>query len=246
MEPKPPADNPAFPVTQWSLIDRVAATTSAQQRTAVGVLLQRYLPALRAHLVYERRVPADRADDLLQSFVSSKVLEQRLIDRSDRLRGKFRTFLIGALRNFLIDQHREATAAKRQPQDGSVAPIEAGIDVPDDADAPSDAFDREWAKQALTLATDRMRKDCQRWGKNEVWGVFEARILRPSIDGAEPESYESLLARFKLTSSSQASNVLMTGKRMFTRYLRDVVGEYATGEDQVDEELADLRRILGT
>src|SRR5436309_13293962 len=85
------AGSPQFPVTQWSLIGRVSEQTSGPQRTAMAQLLQCYLPALRAHLIIARRMVPEQADDVLQAFVSSKILEQRLIDRSDRERGKFRT-----------------------------------------------------------------------------------------------------------------------------------------------------------
>ena len=78
----------------------------------------------------------------------------------------------------------------------------------------------------------------------DVWGVFECRLLAPMLDGAEPMPYEALVERFALRSPAQASNVLITGKRMFERALRAVVGEYAADEAEVDEEIAELRQIL--
>src|SRR3954471_12003993 len=88
-----------FPQTQWTLLGRAGEVTSDGQRTALGDLLQRYMPALRTHLLLERRLPPQRADDLLQAFVSRKVLEQRLIRKADRGRGTFRSFLLRSLNN---------------------------------------------------------------------------------------------------------------------------------------------------
>ena len=246
MQPDRPQHNPAFPATQWTLIDRVGEPTSFEQRQALAALLQRYLPALRAHLVLERRISDERADDLLQSFVSQKVLEQRVIDRTDRDRGKFRTFLLRALNHFVIDQHRREHAAVRRPAGGAPEPIADRDVAVDDAPPPSSAFDREWARQVLDEAVRRMREECAENGRPEVWGLFEARILKPAMDGAEPASYESLLGTYRFASPAQASNVLMTAKRNFARHLRAVIGEYAVDEEQVEDELNDLREALAT
>ena len=67
------------------------------RREALGVLLRRYVPALRAHLVVQKRVPRDAAADLIQGFVCDKVVEQGLLAGADRCKGKFRSFLRTAL-----------------------------------------------------------------------------------------------------------------------------------------------------
>jgi hypothetical protein len=89
-----------------------------------------------------------------------------------------------------------------------------------------------------------MRAECERSGRRDVWGVFEARIVAPMLDDAAPPPYDQLVARFALASPAQASNVLVTGKRMFVRALRGVIGEYELGEDHIDAEIADLRAVL--
>src|SRR4051812_23478431 len=103
MSRKPRDEVHAFPQTQWTLLGRAGEATSDGQRQALGTILQRYMPALRTHLLLERRLAPERADDLLQSFVSRKVLEQKLIRQADRQRGRFRTFLLRTLNNFVID-----------------------------------------------------------------------------------------------------------------------------------------------
>ena len=84
-----------------------------------------------------------------------------------------------------------------------------------------------------------------RSGRADVWGVFQCRLLDPSLQGTAPVDYEELVARFGLQSPSQASNVLVTAKRTFARALRSVVGEYALGDDEIDAEIRELREILG-
>ena len=105
-------------------------------------------------------------------------------------------------------------------------------------------FDIAWARQVLARAIDQMRAECVRSDRADLWGVFECRILGPLLDGTEPLEYQALVERFGLASPAQASNVLMTGKRMFARSLRSVVAEYERDESEIDAEIADLRKIL--
>jgi hypothetical protein len=114
MPPNETHDSSPFPLTRWSLVGRAAgAGGDMRVRAAVNELVVRYLPALRAHLVLTRRLSPDDADDLLQNFMASKVLEQNLFSRADEAQGKFRTFLLAALGNYLIDHVRAAQAKKR-------------------------------------------------------------------------------------------------------------------------------------
>lgn len=239
------SDPQGFPETRWSLVSLVGATTSDEQRQALGVLLQRYLPALRAHLVHKRRLAVDEADDLLQEFVSGKVLEQRLLERSDRERGRFRTFLLVTLDRFLIDQvRRRRVAERRLPSAPTGGDDEAMPHDPADDEARSDPFEAEWARQIIEQAVELMRAECDAARRPDLWGVFEERLLRPSRDGSEPLEYAELVRRFRLESPAQASNVLMTAKRMFARAVRAVVGQYADPA-AVDAEIRDLRVIVG-
>jgi RNA polymerase sigma-70 factor (ECF subfamily) len=232
-----------FPVTPWSLVARAGHHSANTMRQALDVLLQRYLPALRAHLIHHRRLAADFADDLLQSFVSQKVLEQRLIARSDRTRGRFRSFLLTALNNFLIDELRRQRARGGGGATAQLGEMEQDMLAADD-EAPSIEFDRAWAQEALAEAVRRMRWECERSRRPDLWGVFDGRVLSPAMENLEPESYESLVARFDLQSPTQASNVLMTGKRMFARNLRGVLAESAEDDAEVEEDLRDLRAII--
>ncbi|MBC8874645.1 MAG: sigma-70 family RNA polymerase sigma factor [Planctomycetes bacterium] len=232
-----------FPTTSWSLVALAGKEADQAAREALGQLLARYLPALRAHLVCSKRIAPDRADDVVQDFVAKKILERDLIARADRDLGKFRTFLLTALDRFLLNQIRDAGAKKRAAGEGSEALGERAEWVLSDS-GPSDAFDVEWARGVLAEAVGRMRDHCESSDRMEVWGIFELRILAPIVQGTEPADYRELVKRFGLRSPSQASNVLMTAKRMYERVLRSVVAEYARDEREIDEEIGELRGIL--
>jgi hypothetical protein len=235
-----------FPTTDWGAIS-AAGGDGATARPALGRLLERYLPALKSYLRVKWRVTGDRCDDLLQGFVAEKVLEQGLIGRAEVQRGRFRNFLMTALDRFLISDFRRGVAARRSPGQGASAAGGNGngdaTEVPGGVGA--DVFDLAWARQVLDLTLQRMRQSCQVNGREEVWGLFEARVVRPALDGVEPPPYGELLRRFKFESPEQAWNLLATGKRMFQKNLRLVVAEYAADEDDVEDEIRLLRQILG-
>ena len=70
-----------FPSTHWSLIARTRRVDPLEKRQALGELFTRYWPALKAHLVARKGLDPDGADDLLQGFVTSKILEQGVLNR---------------------------------------------------------------------------------------------------------------------------------------------------------------------
>jgi DNA-directed RNA polymerase specialized sigma24 family protein len=231
-----------FPTTHWSMVAVAGLSSVDGRKHAMNALLTRYLPALRAHLILRLRIPSDQADDMLQSFISEKVLERNLIGHADRSLGKFRTFLCTALDRFVVDQIRKAHAKKRQGDDPPVD-LEK-VEEPAVTDHTSREMDTVWAREVLAEALRRMESACTQEKRSDVWEVFRSRVLDPILEGAPPISYEDLVARFGFESPVQASNVLITAKRMFARHLRAVVGEYAETEKDVDEEILDLRAIL--
>lgn len=243
MPEEPTPNTIAFPPTPWSLIGRAVDGGDGRHRASLSELLRRYLPALRAHLIYSKRMTPEQADDLVQGFITDKVIERGIVANAQRQKGKFRTFLLTSLSNYHVSEIRRSKAQKRSPGGGNVEDIEQ-VDDPAVSDAPSAAFEVEWARQLVAEATLRMERECDANGNPNVWRVFQARILEPAMNGAEPLEYKDLVTRFGLQSPMQVSNLLVTGRRMYMRNLKEVIGEYAEGDAEVEEELRDLRRVL--
>ena len=238
----PPHEDARFPTTHWSLVARAGRDATEVKRQALGELLRRYFPALRAHLVYGKRLSPEDADDLVQEFVADKIIEKELIGRADAQRGKFRTFLLTALDRFLIDRFREENARKRSPGEGRVQAI--GDQAEQLPDRQTDVFDLAWARNVIDQTVQLMRQECERSGRRDVWGVFECRLLGPMLGQAEPVEYEELVRRLGLQSPSHASNVLITAKRMFARVMRAVVGEYTRHSAEIESEIGELMEVL--
>jgi len=231
-----------FPPTNWSLVNVAGHGAQTLQRQALNELVERYRPALQSHLVLHKRIDPDRAEDLIQGFMLEKVVKQEIIAHANRRRGKFRSFLLVSLDRFVIDQHRQATAIKRQG--GGAVSIEDVQEVASRTEPVPNAYDVAWARQLLSETLDHMHRECVSSSRADIWAVFEGRLLEPLLRHVPPVSYERLVNQFGLASPAQASNVLVTGRRMFERLLRQAIGEYESSEQRIDEEIADLQRIL--
>lgn len=234
-----------FPSTDWSAVGTAAAGADPEASAALDRLLTRYLPALRAFLVVERRMDVHRADDLLQGFVAERILEKNLLAQADRGRGRFRSFLLACLIRYVSAECRREAAAIRHPGPGKLK----GLDAPGvqllTPETRSDAFDLAWAQQVVADALKRMKDECDSGLRPDLWAIFEGRVLLPATQGAAPLEYGQLVERFGFASVAQATNALVTAKRMYARSLRRAVAQYAGADGaEVDEELRRLRTIL--
>jgi len=235
-----------FPTTHWSLVARVGQDRAETRREALSELLIRYLPALRTHLICTKGFRPDEADDLVQGFVADKILEKDLISRADRDLGKFRTFLLAALGHFVINQYRDQQAKRRAPRDAAVLSMKDQDGAAQSEPTPSEAYDVAWARSVIGEALQRMQLECQESNRADVWGIFEGRVLGPTLEGSEPVDYDTLIRRFNFQSPSQVSNVLVTAKRMYARVLQSVVGEYAQSREEIESEINELKKILAS
>lgn len=236
----------SFPTTRWSLFEAVRNSGDPEaRRTALEKIITRYAPALRGHIARKNLARADEIDDLLQSFIADRILVTDLLARADHTRGKFRHFIKRVLSDYAIEQRRFENARKRSP--GQILSLEDAIPSPLNGSESADReFDRDWGKQVVSVAIKQMEEECTRVDRVDLWEVFEARMLEPLFNNAEPEPYEQLARRLNTTSAAQASNLLVTCKRMFGRVIRDVVSEYLCSESDVEEEIRDLFSALAS
>jgi len=230
-----------FQSTRWSVIVRAKDASLSVKQEALDELLKQYLPPIRRYLRIKRRIKPDEIEDFVQGFVTSRIVEKDLVGRTDRERGKFRTFLLTALDRYLISEFRYKNAGKRSP--GSIAAIQ---DVPEYASAqsePSRLFEVEWARQVVRRGLMRMCRQCRALGRRDEWEIFKCRLLGP-IYGRPKPAYRTIVEQFGLKSPAQVSKLLIRSKKRFDSSLRSVIKEYALDPEQIDEEINDLMRIL--
>lgn len=230
-----------IPNTDWALIERASDAPSEPQQSAMHVLLTQYYPALKAYVMSKWRVPAEGAEEYLQEFIATKVVGENLIAQAQQDRGRFRSFLRTTLDAFIVSLIRRETAKKRSP--GRISDLQPDL-VADDGPTPRQTFEIAWAREVIAAAVAAMERQCQQTGRRDLWALFQTRILLPTIDGSDPVSYQELVAQFGFRSPLQAANALTSAKRMFERNLRSILSRYSQTEQEVDEEILDLRAVL--
>jgi DNA-directed RNA polymerase specialized sigma24 family protein len=230
----------SFPTTRWSLVLSAGHSGEEEKRAALDALLRRYLPALRAHLMIAKVAPPGQVDDLLQGFLADKVVAQDLIAKARRDKGKFRTFVAVALDRYVIDQLRRQRSTLRSPGcNGAVLALDDNDPV-DTSPSNHQAFNIAWAAEVVAEARRRMQSECEASGRQDVWTVFNERVVGPTLDGSNPTAYGELARRLRLSSEAETMNLLVTGKRAFARALRGVVAEYVGDGESVDDEVTAL------
>lgn len=236
------SDASTFPVTHWTLVSRARVDESDVRLHALNELLMAYRPALVRYAVLRR--PPDQAEDLVQGFIAKKVIERQLLKKTDRTRGRFRSFLLKCFSNYIRGEARRDQAQKRGAGAANAVDLDEHVDALPAANDHAREFDRLWARQILDKTLISMRRECDAKGRSSLWGVFECRLLNPMLSGAEPPPYEDLVAHFGFQSPIQGANLLITAKRMFQRVLRETVRQTVADENDVESEIADLKKIL--
>src|SRR4029453_2854796 len=107
----PKGPSPSFAATRWSLVVRAGSRDTKQARDALAKLCQTYWYPLYA-FVRRRGHSAEDAQDLTQEFLA-RLLEKNWVGDADKTKGRFRTFLLSAMKHFLSDEWDKARAQKR-------------------------------------------------------------------------------------------------------------------------------------
>ncbi len=153
-----------FDATRWSMVLRARDKSEA----ALGGLCQSYRQPLIVWLRARGYSPHD-AEDLVQGLFA-QLLGREFLSNVAREKGRFRTFMLRCLKNYLMDQHAKNTA-ERRGSGHSVESLDATFDGEDKVHDPADpaatpdrAFDRAWAASLLTSALGKLHEECARQG----------------------------------------------------------------------------------
>lgn len=236
-----------YPTTHWSQILLASHEDQAAGQGALDRLLRQYRRPLLTHLRAKFRANDEQAEDWLQDFVARKVLKNRLLAHADRKRGRFRTFLLKALENFVIQEHRKAERICRSPSGGFVSldaltGDESGV-ASGEAANPADYA---WAIQVLAEAEQHTKAFYEAKGRSSSWAVFDEGYVRPLVDGTKRPSNANLARNHGFKSAEAVSDAITTVRRMFGKNIRAAVREYedAEGGGDCEAEIRDLKAIL--
>ena len=232
-----------FQTTHWSVILRARnGSENGSLQDSLQHVAERYWFPLYSY-VRRSASSADAAADLIQSFFVH-LLSSDLVGKADPAQGRFRTFLLTSLKNFLAAEHKRETAAKRG---GGQRLISIDADVaearfssePVDLNDPERLFDRAWAMNLIGQALDVLGDEYRDAGRKDL---FEA--LKPVLAGEKDcPAYAAVGDRLGMTEG----NVKIAVHRLRKRYrelLRGIVASTIPAGADVDAELRELSRIL--
>jgi RNA polymerase sigma factor (sigma-70 family) len=236
-----------FPSTHWSMVF-AAGRSEAEPQTAeaaLAELCQVYWAPLygfvrsRGHTVHD-------AQDLTQSFFAY-LLEHKVYARANRQKGRFRSFLLASLKNFLADAaDRERTLKRGGAQillplhEEQAQEAESLFQTHSGMSNGDRLFDRSWAEALVAAALERLSADYKREAKEQLFNELRMFIA----GGAEPPpTYAELTDRLGVTESTLRSHVTRLRAR-YREALRTEVRRTVDSEKQVDQELRDLLHVL--
>jgi DNA-directed RNA polymerase specialized sigma24 family protein len=236
-----------FPTTHWSMLAAVCGEMTDAHRAVLNLLIQRYWKPVYCYL-RRRGYANETAKDLTQEFFTTS-LTKSLFGRASSAKGRFRTFLLACLDNFLKNARRAEHARRRRPPMGVIALDDLiGKDdmrfEPSDHDTPQAAFERAWGSSLLIRVAEGLERECQEAGRMPEYDLFCRRILQPAMEGIEAPGLSGLAQELGLTEK-QAANRLVTARRAFQRLLREEIRTFASSEDDVAAEVRDLFQFLG-
>ena len=236
----------SFLTTHWSLIDSLQ-THPDQQRSLIGLLLERYWKPVYCY-IRRKGYANEAAKDLTQGFFHEIVLQRGLVQRADSAKGRFRSFLLHALDQYLIDQQRRESTQKRIPK-SKLVPF--NIDYPPELPqtvaeySPEDCFAYVWKTDLLERTLAKVQNECELRGQSTHWSLFADKVLGPTLYNKAPEPMKVVGARYGVANELTAFNMLLTVKRRFKTVLRQNLACTVSSEDDIEAEWRDILRLAG-
>ena len=235
--------NQVFATTHWSVVLAAGQHGSAAAEEALEKLCRTYWYPLYAY-IRRRGSNVHEAEDLTQEFFA-RLLDKNSLADIRREGGKFRSFLLTALKHFLINEWQQRQAAKRGGGKPIISLDELDAEKryqfePADIATPELLFERRWAATVLDQVLRRLRARYAADGQTEL---FEA--LQPCLTGAEKApAYSELATRLDTTESA----VKMAVHRLRKRYgecLREEIALTVNSPAEIEDEIRCLIAAAG-
>ena len=228
-----------FPPTSWSVIYSLQDNDPEVARRAISVLCEIYWSPLYA-FVRCRGVESEAAKDLTQEFFLH-LLQRETLAKADASKGRFRSFLLAAFRNFLSHERERAAAKKRSPR-GPVLSLDS-----EDAErryqreladhlTPEDIYERRWAQVVAGRAWQRLESEQKRSANQQRFRKLGGYVLGEDA----PVPYDQAANDLEMTVSAVKVAVHRL-RREFGKWLRlEAISTLADPSDADDE----VRHIL--
>ncbi|MEZ0230669.1 MAG: RNA polymerase sigma factor [Planctomycetota bacterium] len=229
-------DEREFPNTRWTVIASSRSGAAARSKALEELLASYWKPLY--FFVRRKGLSIEDAKDVIQDFFAH-LLDREFLDKLDPKKGRFRSYLRGAMDNFLVNRHEHGSAKKRG---GGKKIVSLDFDV-DESSTPGStsaeaAFDREWALAVMERAMTRLRVEFE---SGERKGPF-ALVKRFFDFTSEQPSYEDA-ARESGMSVSALKAFLHRARVRFRELVKDEV-QHTVTDGAPDAEVDELIQAL--
>ena len=234
-----------FNTTHWTMVLACEdPDDSARAEEALARLFQTYWYPLYAY-VRRRGYTEPDAEDLVQAFCLH-LQEKHAIAKADRQRGKFRTFLLSSLQNFLGHERERSRAQKRGGGrelirlDAEEADARYRLE-PSHSATPEAIFEKRWAHALLEQTISDLRADFVLRGKERLFDGLSSFLT----SDLHETSYRHAAEKLGLPLSAIKTTVHRL-RRDYREKLREEISRTVSSPDEIDDELLYLRKVLAT
>jgi RNA polymerase sigma-70 factor (ECF subfamily) len=230
-----------FNTTHWSVVLAAKASPSPQAQEALATLCRTYWYPLYAY-IRRKGHPVHDAEDLTQEFFA-RLVGNKLVSQF-RGEGKFRSFLLASLENFLAKEWNRAHRQKRQGShavislDGLDAESRYGLEPVEEVTAEA-LYDRGWAMTVLDQALTKLGEDYAAAGKGEL---FES--LKGILSGDRTDAPYAAIAQCLSMSEEAVKVAAHRLRRRYGELVRTVIADTVSRPEEVETELGHLLAVL--
>jgi RNA polymerase sigma factor (sigma-70 family) len=236
--PASSAPGDIFATTHWTVVLAAGRRHTPQSDGALEELCRTYWFPLYAY-VRRRGHTKEDAEDFVQEFFA-RFLEKNYLAGLSAERGRFRAFLLAALKHFLANEWDKSQAQKRG---GGAAHLSLDWQTADtkfqvaatNEPSPDKAFDREWALALLAKVIERLQQECAADGKAKLFE--QLKIFLTAGKGALSHTDAAKKLGMDKTAVRVAVHRL---RKRYRQLLRDEISQTLADESQVDEEMRAL------
>lgn len=231
----------AFLTTRWSLVLAAQGGDAPGAEAALATLCQTYWYPLYAFVRRHGHSPHD-AQDLTQEFFA-RLLTRNYLAQVAREKGKFRSFLLAAMKHFLANEWDRARTLKRGGGQ-TIISLDADAETryqlePVETTTAETLYERRWALTLLERVMDQLRADYARQGKADHYDALKACLTGTR----ESAPYAELATRLGLTEGAVKTMVHRLRKR-YRELLRAEIAQTVTTPAEVEDEIRHLRAVL--
>lgn len=227
-----------FATTRWTVIVTARGRHTPAAERALQELCSAYWYPLYAYVRRQGHGRED-AEDLTQAFFA-RMLAGRDLDRLDSEKGRFRAFLLAAMKHFLANEWDKVRAQKRGggavhlPLDWHEADARYGITSADES-SPDRIYDRAWAVTLLERVIGKLRRECEAEGRVETFDVLRDFLMLQK----EAIPYAQAGEQLGLTPGAVRVAVHRLRKR-YRELLREEISQTVSDTGQIEEEMRAL------